>query len=920
MESQQFIDDTTLQADLRQYMMLLWRWAWLIILAAVLAGGAAYITSQFQQPVYQATTTLLINEASTAQTSDYTAILTSERLARTYSEMLTKRPVLDEVLLRIEEELGLELGYEDIDAFKETITVQLVRDTQLIEVSVENTDPDLAALIANTLVEVFTAQNQALQATRFAESKTSLEEQLTRLDGQIHNTVAALDDIQDDFEREAERTRLEAELTQYRQTYSELLQSYEQIRVSEAQTTSNVVQVEPAIVSENPIRPRVLMNTALAFVVGGMLAVGVIFLIEALDDTLKSPDDVSRHLQLPILGTIIRHDANNGSLVARDEPRSPSAEAFRSLRTNIQYASVDYPIRSLLITSPSAGAGKSTVSANLGTVMVQGGKRVVIVDADMRRPRQHEFHKLENRLGLSSLFMVSTNFDDGLPDGIVHSAKSEGLEIITAGKNPPNPSELLASEKMSQLIRYLSTDRDVLIVDSPPLMAVTDAAVLAPRVDGVLLVVQPGETRLAEARNAVEQLRRVGANLIGVVINEVDPKSGRYGYYYRYDEQYYGVEDDTKSRRKQVAGRVVGGIAAIAVLLFAVWLGVGFATGKGLPAWMGGSPAEITPTSISVAQALTLAVETEMPSASATPTAVVTATTPPETSALQEDEGKATATLAPPTLTPTFIPTLATPTPGPGLGIPFGAQSEYLLHQVKFGDNLPKLAEQYQTDRDVIVSANGLLPNQSLQPDQVIIIMPERTDSLGVVHLSVLFLDEDVRVADFAASRGVTVEELTQYNDLGAHNTIPAGRWLIFPKRVVIPTAAPTAIPVVNLNLALTAPFGPDNGYVLHQVAPGESVPVLEELYLTSAEVIYAANEIKGSIQAGQVLVMMLEQTDPAGVVRFAVYAVNEAILIDDLAVELGVTSDALLLYNDREAGDTLPAESWVIYPVLDDE
>ena len=342
MESQQFISDTTLQADLRQYMTLLWRWTWLIILAAVLAGGAAYITSQFQSPVYQATTTLLINEASTAQTSDYTAILTSERLARTYSEMLTKRPVLDDVLLRMEE-VGVILDYEDTDAFKEVITVQLVRDTQLIELSVEDTDPERAALIANTLVAVFSAQNQALQATRFAESKASLEGQLSRLDGQIHNTVAELEAVGDDLDREAERARLEAELTQYRQTYSELLQSYEQIRVSEAQTTSNVVQVEPAIAPENPIRPRVLMNTALALVVGGMLAVGAIFLMEAMDDTVKNPDEISRLLQLPILGTIIRHEGNNGSLATRDQPRSPTAEAFRSLRTNIQYSSVDYP-------------------------------------------------------------------------------------------------------------------------------------------------------------------------------------------------------------------------------------------------------------------------------------------------------------------------------------------------------------------------------------------------------------------------------------------------------------------------------------------------------------------------------------------------------------------------------------------------
>ncbi len=910
MESQ-FLSDTTLQADLRQYLSLLWRWSWLIILAALLAGGAAYITSQFQDPVYQATTTLLINEATTAQTSDYTAILTSERLARTYSEMLTKRPVLDEVLLRMEA-LGVSIGNEDIDAFKKTITVQLVRDTQLIELSVENTDPDGAALIANTVVDVFTEQNQALQASRFAESKTSLEQQLTRLDGQIHNVVAELEGLGDTTASETERSRLEAEVTQYRQTYSQVLQSYEQIRVSEAQSTSNVVQVEPAITPETPIRPRVMMNTALALVVGGMLAVGAIFLMEALDDTIKSPDDVTRQLGLPVLGTIMRHDTTNGTLVTVGSPRSPTAEAFRSLRTNIQYASVDHPIRTLLITSPSAGAGKSTISANLGIAMAQGGKSAVIVDADMRRPTQHKHHGLANRFGLSSIFVYPNSFSTGeaLPEGTMQPSKTDGLSVVTSGKNPPNPSELLASEKMNQFLQRLKLDHDMVIVDSPPLMAVTDAAVLAPRVDGVLLVVKPGDTKLDAALQAVEQLRRVGANLIGVVINEVDPRSGRYGYYYRYDEQYYGRQEGDGGGKGLLTRRVIGGVVAAALLLTLGWLGLGFTTGRGLPAWMGGNNALATPTAMSVAQVLTLTADAEMAqNASPTPTfqqlGVATVSGQKVTVVYTQT----------PTPKPTHTPTLLPPTPGPGLATPFGAQGEYLLHQVKFGDNLPKLAERYQTDRDVIVAANGLIANQSLQPDQVIVIMPGRTDSFGIEQLSVLFLAEDVLVTDFSARTGVSVEELNQYNHLGTHDAIPAGRWLIYPKRVVIPTVAPTAIPSTDFSLALTAPFGPEKAYVLHQVGLGQSLPVLEDLYLTSTEVIYAANEIKGSIQLGQVLVILPEVVDPAEIKRFSVFQLKQETQVEDLAVELGVLASDLLYYNSLEAGARIPVGNWVIYP-----
>ena len=262
--------------------------------------------------------------------------------------------------------------------------------------------------------------------------------------------------------------------------------------------------------------------------------------------------------------------------------------------------------------------------------------------------------------------------------------------------------------------------------------------------------------------------------------------------------------------------------------------------------------------------------------------------------------------------TPTLIP----PTPGPGLATPFGAQGQYLLHQVKYGDNLPKLSEKYQTDQDVIVAANGLLPDVSLQPDQVIVIMPGRTDSIGVEHLSVLFLDEDIAMSKFASRYGVTISEVRSYNDLGAHEVIPAGRWLIFPKRNITLTPTPTTIPTPDLSYALTEPFGPNDAYILHRVTAGESVPSLEYLYLASAEVIYAANDIEGSIQVGDVLVILLERRDPGGITPFSVIYTAEAVQVEALADQLGILTADLLVYNDLEAGDIISAGRWVIYPI----
>ena len=262
-------------------------------------------------------------------------------------------------------------------------------------------------------------------------------------------------------------------------------------------------------------------------------------------------------------------------------------------------------------------------------------------------------------------------------------------------------------------------------------------------------------------------------------------------------------------------------------------------------------------------------------------------------------------------LTPTLIP----PTPGPGLFTPFGPQGEYLLHQVKFGDNLPNLAKQYQTDRDVIVASNSMLTNQALQPDQVIVIMPGRMDSFGVDDLLVLFLEQDTPIEDLASSFGVTPEELRYYSDLGPGGIVPGGRWLIFPRREVTPTTTPTAIPTPDLSEALTEPFGSNNAYILHQVQSGDSLPILEDLYLTSSEVITAANEIEGSIQLGQVLVILLERRDASRITQFAVQFVAEDTLVEDLAAELGVLAADLVFHNDLNLGDTIPAAQWVIYP-----
>jgi non-specific protein-tyrosine kinase len=538
METQSFSD------DIRRYLSLVWHWSWLLVLAFVMAGGVAYLVSYRMPLVYQASTTVLIQESPTVRGTDYASLVTSERLAQTYAQLMIKLPVLENVV----ETLGLDFPATRLRGM---IQVLPVADTQLIEVRVLDSDPVRAALIANSLVVEFAKQNQNRQEVRYQASKQSLETQMARMEEQISQVIEQLVALGDEGD-ESERVRLESLQAQYRQTFASLLQSYEAVRLAEAQSTSSLVPVETASPPAAPIGPKVMQNALLAAVIGLIVGVGVILLIEALDDTLRSPEEISRQLGLSVLGVIARSKMGNEMPVGVSQPRSPVTEAFRSLRTNIQFASVDTPIHTLMVTSSSPGDGKSTVAVNLGIVMSQGDRSVAVIDADLRRPRLHKLMQVPNRRGVSDLFIQPQVY----LDGSMQATEAPNLTVLTSGSLPPNPSELLGSEKMSEVIRQVRQRADLVIIDTPPVLAVTDAVVLAPRVDGVLIVARPGVTKLAVLRQTVEQLQRVGAKILGVVLNDVDLKRTRYyynykGYYFTYYSHYNQPDKPEKNGSKK---------------------------------------------------------------------------------------------------------------------------------------------------------------------------------------------------------------------------------------------------------------------------------------------------------------------------------------------------------------------------------
>jgi non-specific protein-tyrosine kinase len=523
--------------NLKEYFYLLWSWAWLILLAGLLAGVAAYIVSIRTTPIYETTIRLLVSDPPVMRSLDTSNMISNQTMTSTYAEMLVNRTVLQGVIDRLDLRITS-------DQLKPAITVEVVRNTQLLVVTVQDTNPLRASDIANTIATVFTDFIRDLQSQRYASTQKGLAQQVIDMEKQIDETNRAIAGEADP----AQKLQLESRLTQYRSLYSNLVTNYEQARLAEAQTSTNVFVFEPASVSRDPVSPKTVRNTLLAVLAGMLLAAGAVFAIDMLDDTLKNPDEIRQRFNLTVLGVIAHHEMLNEKPICLTHPRAPVAEAFRTLRTNITFASVDAPLRRILVTSSTPQEGKTTISSNLAVVLAQAEKRVLLVDADLRRPQVHRKFGLSNRLGLTNLFLHAL---ESL-NGVIQISEGTRLGVLASGGTPPNPAELLTSQKMTEILDQLNQVFEMIVIDSPPALTVTDAVALSPGMDGIILVAKPGVTKRGDFKQTLEHLQAVGARVLGVVLNEVDPASRKYGYYYqRYYSKYsqYYKKDEIKSKQ-----------------------------------------------------------------------------------------------------------------------------------------------------------------------------------------------------------------------------------------------------------------------------------------------------------------------------------------------------------------------------------
>ncbi len=535
--------------EFKQYLGPLIKWWWLILTSTIVAVLASIYAVSQQAPVYQARTTLMLGQAINNPNPTGNEFYLSQQLAQTYADLAQREPVQNGTM----EVLGLDwLPYYEVN---------VVPNTMLIELKLSDTSPERAMVIANELAkQIIIRSPTSAQELEDQERQGFIKTQLDDLEVQIETTRDEIEAKQAELAvlfSASQISDMQTQIGALQAKQASLQNNYASLLTSSQQGAINSLSVfETATLPKKPTGPSRTTIVAVAAVFGFILGAAAAYLLEFLDDTVKTPEDVAAIANLPTLAGIAVYDIQkdgNYEIVTQSMPRSPISEAYRTLRTAILFANVDRSTSTILITSANPSEGKSSTVANLGIVMAQAGHRVLIVDADLRRPVQHTIFGINtNKYGLTNLLVKMLINEDSenpnrdthtLLEGAIHETTQRALFVLTSGSLPPNPAELVGSAKMESLLETLSELFDYIIIDAPPILAVTDPIVLSTRSDSVLLVSNAGSIRRNQMSAAVEQLREVKANVIGVVLNRVSAKTSGYYYYTYYSTNYYQTDE-----------------------------------------------------------------------------------------------------------------------------------------------------------------------------------------------------------------------------------------------------------------------------------------------------------------------------------------------------------------------------------------
>jgi polysaccharide biosynthesis transport protein len=493
------------EKTLRDYGRVVLRRKWIVLAAVVLCAAAATALAVAQTPIYASSAEVLVQpRGSDALFQDRSAAQSnSERTIQTEIQVLEG----EAVRARVQDDLGLRRRPPPANA-------SAVGATDVISVQVRGSDPADAAILANAYAAAYIDVRREQAVESLLAASAEVQSKIDELQTQI-------DTLDGDDPR---RSVLVGQQATFKQTL-------DQLQVDAALRTGGATVIKSAEPAADPVEPKPLRTAVLAAVVGLLIGLGAAFALDYLDDAVRTDDDLARISGLPVLATVPVDPPPDNRPVSISRPDDYAVETYRGLRTNLLFLGLDRPIKVVQVTSSSAGEGKTTTAANLAVVLAQAGNRVALVDADLRRPRVHEVFAVPPSPGLTDLLLgddvelVAQPLDIG----------GATLEVVTSGAVPTNPGELLTGRRIAEVLAKLAERHDVVVVDSAPVLPVADSIALAASVDAVILVTQAGRTSNDDVRESLGRLQRVGAPVVGLVLNRASKSeagSGGYGYGY----------------------------------------------------------------------------------------------------------------------------------------------------------------------------------------------------------------------------------------------------------------------------------------------------------------------------------------------------------------------------------------------------
>lgn len=488
------------EMTLRDYAGVVDRRKWIVIAAVALCTLVAVVLTSLQTSIYSASSEVLVQPRGQDGLFENQVVNLNDRAIQTEIQVIEGQAVRE----RVQADLGLAEEPPEANAAS-------VGDTDVISITVRDPSAANAATIADAYAIAYIDVRREQAVTELLAASTEVQ---TAIDG-IQTQIDALDD--DD----PRRSGLVTQLSNFNTTL-------DQLRVDAALRTGGAAIIKSAEVPTSPVEPTPARTAVLAAVVGLLIGLGAAFLLDYLDDKVRSESDLEALVDRPVLAVVPVDPPPDNRPIALSEPGHIAVEAYRGLRTNVQFLGLDQPISVIQLTSSMAGEGKTTTSANLAVVLAQAGHRVALVDADLRRPRVHEVFGIPQVPGFTDLLLGAE------AKGVVNHIDIEGgnrLSVYSSGAVPSNPSELLSGRRTHKLLKEMGAHYDYVIVDSAPILPVSDSVALAGAVDGVIVVAQAGRASDDQVVGTVERLVRVSAPILGLVLNQASKaNNGSYAY------------------------------------------------------------------------------------------------------------------------------------------------------------------------------------------------------------------------------------------------------------------------------------------------------------------------------------------------------------------------------------------------------